>query len=421
MNCSLNAICPYFTMYPLDFPLRVLAREKNKKKWIFDPYCGRGTTNFAARLLGMSSAGFDSSPVATAIAQAKLANCSSRGVLASLQAILREGKDPDDIPTGPFWDLAFHPSTLVDLCRIREELLRNSSSPSRKMLRAIVMGALHGPLSKGEPSYFSNQCPRTFAPKPAYAVKFWCERQMNPISVDIEQVVKRRANRFLAEPMPEIEGVVACRDSRQPTRGQFAAKFSWVITSPPYYGLRTYRQDQWLRYWFVGGPAEINYVQQKSDLEHSSAEDFTKQLRKVWKNSASLCHTGAKLVCRFGGINDRSQDSLSIIKNSFSESGWRLLTVRPAGSALSGTGEAADSAATRHGIQLEVVKHTQAKRGFVLLPRRWVVERSFAWAARFRRLARDYERLSQTLAAFHYFAFACLMLSKIFKILNSSR
>ena len=54
------------------------------------------------------------------------------------------------------------------------------------------------------------------------------------------------------------------------------------------------------------------------------------------------------------------------------------------------TGEAAEEAAAGHGIQLEVVKHTQAKRGFVLLPRRWVVERSFAWAARFRRLTRDY-------------------------------
>lgn len=81
-------------------------------------------------------------------------------------------------------------------------------------------------------------------------------------------------------------------------------------------------------------------------------------------------------------------------------------------------GEAAASAAARHGIQLEVVKHSEAKRGFVLLPRRWVVERSLGWSARFRRLARDYERLAQTLAAFHYFAFAGLMLSKIFKLLN---
>jgi transposase len=78
------------------------------------------------------------------------------------------------------------------------------------------------------------------------------------------------------------------------------------------------------------------------------------------------------------------------------------------------TGETPAAAATQHGIQLEVVKHTEAKRGFVLLPRRWVVERSFAWAARFRRLARDYERLATTLAAYHWLAFALLMLKSVF-------
>lgn len=77
------------------------------------------------------------------------------------------------------------------------------------------------------------------------------------------------------------------------------------------------------------------------------------------------------------------------------------------------TGATAADAAAEHGIQLEVIKHTEAKRGFVLLPRRWVVERSFAWAARFRRLARDYERLAETLAALHYLAFAILMLGNL--------
>jgi transposase len=78
------------------------------------------------------------------------------------------------------------------------------------------------------------------------------------------------------------------------------------------------------------------------------------------------------------------------------------------------TGEQPAAAAAQAGIQLEVVKHHEAKRGFVLLPRRWVVERSFAWAARFRRLARDYERLPATLAAFHWLAFATLMLATLF-------
>jgi transposase len=84
------------------------------------------------------------------------------------------------------------------------------------------------------------------------------------------------------------------------------------------------------------------------------------------------------------------------------------------------TGAAAAEAAGHHEIHLEVVKHPMAKRGFVLLPRRWVVERSFAWAARFRRLARDYERLDTTLKGFHYLSFAFLMLTKMFHLLNAT-
>jgi transposase len=78
------------------------------------------------------------------------------------------------------------------------------------------------------------------------------------------------------------------------------------------------------------------------------------------------------------------------------------------------TGEQPAAAAAQAGLHLEVIKHHEAKRGFVLLPRRWVVERSFAWAARFRRLTRDYERLSKTLAGYHWLAFVSLMLNALF-------
>ena len=76
------------------------------------------------------------------------------------------------------------------------------------------------------------------------------------------------------------------------------------------------------------------------------------------------------------------------------------------------TGEPAAKEAEAAGMRLEVIKLPEAKRGFVLLPRRWVVERSFAWMARFRRLARDYERLPETLAGLHLLAFAVLMLHR---------
>ena len=79
------------------------------------------------------------------------------------------------------------------------------------------------------------------------------------------------------------------------------------------------------------------------------------------------------------------------------------------------TGEAPKNEAQAAGIELIVVKLPEAKRGFVLLPRRWVVERSFAWIARFRRLARDFERTPETFRSLHFLAFAILMLHPFVK------
>lgn len=76
------------------------------------------------------------------------------------------------------------------------------------------------------------------------------------------------------------------------------------------------------------------------------------------------------------------------------------------------TGEEPAKDAAAQCLRLEVVKHHEAKRGFVLLPRRWVVERTFAWLGRFRRLARDYERLGKTLEAWHWLAAVILLLAK---------
>ncbi len=76
------------------------------------------------------------------------------------------------------------------------------------------------------------------------------------------------------------------------------------------------------------------------------------------------------------------------------------------------TGKDAAAAASEEGIELQVVNLAEAKKGFVLLPRRWVVERSFGWLNHFRRLARDYERLPETLAGLHFVVFVSLMLTR---------
>jgi transposase len=84
------------------------------------------------------------------------------------------------------------------------------------------------------------------------------------------------------------------------------------------------------------------------------------------------------------------------------------------------TGEQPAREAAEHGINLEVVKHQEAKRGFVLLPRRWVIERGFAWSSRFWRLVKDYERLPETVAGLHFVAFVCLFLHRAISIIGPS-
>jgi transposase len=84
------------------------------------------------------------------------------------------------------------------------------------------------------------------------------------------------------------------------------------------------------------------------------------------------------------------------------------------------TGDDPAEAAAEHGIELVVVSLPEAKQGFVLLPRRWVVERSFAWTTRFRRLAKDYERLPETVVGLHFVAFVCLLLHRASSLLGAS-
>jgi len=81
---------------------------------------------------------------------------------------------------------------------------------------------------------------------------------------------------------------------------------------------------------------------------------------------------------------------------------------------------ASHAAAQEQGIRLVVVQRPEGSRGFVLLPKRWVVERSFAWASRFRRLARDYERLPAMLAGLYFAAFVCLLLPKLLRLIGGS-
>lgn len=340
MDTNLNGICPYFTMFPLEFPLSILRASAGRNEWVMDPFCGRGTTNYASRTLGLPSLGIDSSPVAVAISSAKLANTCPRRILKALCNVLDQVSEPQVMPDGEFWDWAFHRDVLRIICRLREGLKNDCRSDSRKALRAILLGALHGPRPKSFPAYLGNQSLRTYSPKPRYALRFWKEHNVKPERVNVIEIVKRRADRYYSNGEKKALGRIIQADSRDHRPySRITQKVKWIITSPPYYGLRTYLPDQWLRLWFLGGKPCVDYST-TGQFGHSSPGEFALQLSQVWRNLSLVTAPGARLIVRFGAINGRACDPVDILRLSFQNTSWTIRRIRSAGSASRGRRQA---------------------------------------------------------------------------------
>lgn len=326
----LNAACPYFTMFPLSFPLRALA-DAGSDDAVLDPFCGRGTTLYAARMRGISVTGIDINPVAVAIAEAKLADASPRAVSDLARRLIERHRQAVEPPGGPFWTLAYEDGTLRSVTALREGLRTCVNNDAAKLLRAITLGALHGPRAKKTQSYFSNQMPRTYATKPASAVKFWTAHGLEPEAVDVAAVIETRAARFLAARPSRGVGRVLLGDARIVLR-RIRSRFTRVVCSPPYLGMRTYLPDQWLRWWFLGGPADVEYSL-PGQIATADADRLVAQLADTWAVIASRCEDRALMTIRFGALPSVAVEPSDLIDRSLrlSGSGWRLIEERPAG------------------------------------------------------------------------------------------
>lgn len=325
----LNGVCPYYTMFPIDFPLEQLKLYPDTTR-VLDPFCGRGTTVYAARLAGVPAVGVDINPVAVAIARAKLAKASLTSVVKLATALLAE--PAGEAPEGDFWEWCFHPDTLREVVTLRARLLTIKDTPTSDLLRAVILGSLHGPRNVGEPSYLSNQMPRTYASKPDYAVRYWQARDLQPVRVNTLAVIRRRAERLLSDLPPNTGGRVILGDAVGSVE-QMRSKFDLIVTSPPYYGMRTYVSDQWLRAWFVGGPPEVPYATATAGqiALQPNQESFTSALALTWQAVALRSRPRAKLVIRFGTLPSAKTDPEKMILASLrqSGSGWAIRDVRP--------------------------------------------------------------------------------------------
>ncbi|SJZ82964.1 hypothetical protein SAMN04488128_1011764 [Chitinophaga eiseniae] len=342
---ALNAICPYYTMFPLEYPMAIMRKYKNSSPKLLDPFCGRGTSLYAARASGFDAWGIDSSPIAVSIAQAKLATTTLEAVMDLAKQLVL--KDPLDIPSTPFFKHAYSKSTLKQISALREGLMElEVETDASVVLRAASLGCLHGPLNKtiGTAGYFSNQMPRTFASKPDYSVKYWKDRKLVPPKVDILKVIERKLNRILDNDYPpcgNIKQVVAGNSCNTETFSALPKDFDLIVTSPPYYGMKTYIQDQWLRMWFLGGDPEIDYKNEKDQIKHSGKDIFIQELASVWQNVKKVSLEDLHIYVRFGSVPSVKSDPKQIFRSSIEAAGGlKIVSTRNALDAHAGKRQA---------------------------------------------------------------------------------
>lgn len=123
------------------------------------------------------------------------------------------------------------------------------------------------------------------------------------------------------------------------TRAKVADDFSIVITSPPYYGMKTYVQDQWIRNWFLGGASTVDYTS-GPQLEHGGVTTFAESLGKVWRNMADTRADSLRMFIRFGIIPSAKIDAKKIMQMSLEASGkeWKIISIRSAETAAEESG-----------------------------------------------------------------------------------
>jgi DNA methylase len=320
MRHRFHSICPYFAMFPEEFVQKHIVWSE-PGDIVLDPFAGRGTTVFQALLSDRNAIGGDTNSVAVCVSRAKADPPRMVDVLSRIDDLERSSRhrsrrDPSiDGDNGEFFDLCFHHSTLRQVSHLREQL-RWKRSRVDAFIAALALGVLHGESHKTE-WCFSNRMPRTISTKPAYSVRWWKEHGLVAPARDVFDILRGVALYRYASPLPDRRGRVAHCDARKlHTRFPNAfGKVSLVVTSPPYLDTTDYVEDQWLRLWFLGGPARPQKRPNRDD-RHRAADEYWTFLTEAWVGIRPLLARDAHMVIRIGGKRVAQDDAERGLKAS---------------------------------------------------------------------------------------------------------
>ena len=308
-------------MFPESFAEKWIDRLTRRDEVVLDPFCGRGTVPFQAMLMERIPVGNDINPVAFCVTRAKTnAPQVSRLMrrLQSLEAAFNSSEWETQRRKLPeVFRHAYRANTARQLLYLKTSL-RWRTNTADCMIAALCLGALHGEMDASH-RYLSNQMPRTISTKPSYSIKFWKERGLVPPKRDVFKVLRKAAIfRYESGIAGRTKGQILNHDIRElpMLSRKFARPVRCVITSPPYYNITDFGEDQWLRLWFLGAPPYPTRGRVSRDDRYSNVNHYWSFMADTWRALGQILARRSNIVIRFGARHLDPEQMVTLLEES---------------------------------------------------------------------------------------------------------
>ena len=301
--------------FPMRVPLKLL-QDSRAGSVVLDPFCGKGTSLLAARLLGLKAFGSDVAPEAVLCSATRLTKLSLSDVLEFLEDLDLSNAD---FPVPESVALFFHPDVLRQLLQLRAALLARVSltQPDPDDPATVALVALLGILHGRSESSLSIPSAHAFSMSPGYVARYAAAKGLTPPKRDVIACLNAKLVRCFSAPMPRKTGGAARLGSAVRMSEVFpelVGKVDVVLTSPPYLDAQTYAKDNWLRLWLLG----LDYRALRSDyIETGSVSKYSLIMADVFTQVHAMLRKRGRLVCIAGDVrlrNGRSNGEISTIK-----------------------------------------------------------------------------------------------------------
>lgn len=280
----------YYAMFPADFTFDVVSEYSKLGDKVLDPFCGRGTSLFAASVLGRTAYGIDINPLGYIYSSVKLNLADKSSVLARLKAIydLRHSYTDEALHYDEYFKMCYCPDVLSFLLAARDNLKWKDNEVDRTLMAFIALH-LHDKIGAG----LSNQMRMTKSLSKQYSIRWWKEHgfvtppEINPLLMLSDKIERRYAM-----------GSVHCAYSKADLGDSIAITqkmidagdggYSLLFTSPPYCGVTDYFLDQWLRLWLLGGSPNPASSKDAHKSRFVNKDEYTALLDSVFGNCAAF-------------------------------------------------------------------------------------------------------------------------------------